>query len=256
MLNLILHCGSRQVHRELVEQSPTPHRTPTWVPIAHHRLLEQVEASLTATGLRIVNQAHALSADRMRYFGLLEVVNGDSHADYGLVVGVRNSHDKQFPAGLAVGSGVFACDNLAFSSEVVIARKHTVFIERDLPGLVDQAVGRLGDLRGLQDERIARYKTTELTDMRAHHLTIKALDARIVPVTRVPHVLREWRHPSHEEFSRDGKTAWRFMNAVTETVKGDNLLQLPRRTQALHGLLDAVCGLQPARAALPAPAGN
>ncbi|MEI7835662.1 MAG: DUF932 domain-containing protein, partial [Planctomycetota bacterium] len=89
MLNLILHCGSRQVRRELVEQSPTPPRTTTWVPIAHHRLLEQVEASLTATGLQIVNQAHALSVDRMRYFGLLEVINGDSHADYGLVVGVR-----------------------------------------------------------------------------------------------------------------------------------------------------------------------
>ncbi|MCY2929777.1 MAG: hypothetical protein NTV86_09850 [Planctomycetota bacterium] len=33
-------------------------------------------------------------------------------------------------------------------------------------------------------------------------------------------------------------------------AKGGNLLQLPRRTQALHGLLDAVCGLQ--RAPVPA----
>ncbi len=244
MLNLILHCGSRQASRELVECCPTPPPTPTWVPISHHRLLERVESSLTATGLHVINQAHALSADRLRYFGLLEVVNGDNHADYALVIGVRNSHDKQFPAGLAVGSAVFCCDNLSFSSEVVIARRHTRFIERDLPGLVDQAVGRLGDLRGLQDERIATYKRTELTDMRAHHLTIKAVDARIVPVTRVPHVLHEWRHPSHEEFARDGKTAWRFMNAVTDASKGSSLLQLPRRTQALHGLLDAVCGLQ------------
>ncbi|MCY2929802.1 MAG: DUF932 domain-containing protein [Planctomycetota bacterium] len=250
MLNLILHCGSRQASRELVERCPTPPPTPTWVPIAHHQLLERVESSLTATGLRVVNQAHALSADRMRYFGLLEVVNGNGHADYALVIGVRNSHDRTFPAGLAVGSAVFACDNLSFSSEIVIARRHTRFIERDLPGLVDQAVGRLGDLRGLQDERIALYKQTALNDVRAHHLTIKAVDARIVPVTRVPHVLREWRRPSHEEFARDGKTAWRFMNAVTGAAKGGNLLQLPRRTQALHGLLDAVCGLQ--RAPVPA----
>jgi ribonuclease BN (tRNA processing enzyme) len=32
--------------------------TPTWSPIAHHRLLEQVESSLMATGLQVVNQAH------------------------------------------------------------------------------------------------------------------------------------------------------------------------------------------------------
>ena len=191
-----------------------------------------------------------MSADRQRYFGLLEVVNGNGHADYGLVIGVRNSHDKQFPAGLAVGSAVFACDNLSFSSEIVIARRHTRFIERDLPGLVDQAVGRLGDLRGLQDERIARYKQTELTDMRAHHLVIRALDARVMPVTRVPHVLQEWRRPSHEEFARDGKTVWRFMNAVTDSTRGSGLMGLPRRTQALHGMLDAVCGLQ--RAPVPA----
>lgn len=39
-----------------------------------------------------------------------------------------------------------------------------------------------------------------------------------------------------------GKTAWRFFNAATEGLKG-NLPALPRRTQALHGLLDAECGL-------------
>ncbi|MCY2928609.1 MAG: DUF932 domain-containing protein [Planctomycetota bacterium] len=256
MLNLILHCGSRQADRQQVEHSPTPAGTPTWVPIPHHRLLERVESSLTATGLRIINQAHALSADRLRYFGLLEVVNGDNHGDYGLVVGVRNSHDKQFPAGLAVGSGTFVCDNLCFSSEIVIARRHTRFIERDLPGLVDQAVGRLGDLRGLQDERIAKYKQTELTDMRAHHLVIRALDARVVPVTRVPDVLQEWRHPRHEEFARDGKTAWRLLNAFSENFKNGNLMSLPRRTQALHGLLDAVCGLRPGRSALPVAVGS
>jgi hypothetical protein len=29
---------------------------------------------------------------------------------------------------------VFVCDNLAFSGEIKIARKHTRFIVRDLPG--------------------------------------------------------------------------------------------------------------------------
>jgi hypothetical protein len=33
------------------------------------------------------------------------------------VLGLRNSHDKRFPAGLVGGSAVFVCDNLAFSGE-------------------------------------------------------------------------------------------------------------------------------------------
>ena len=242
MLDLTLHCGARKVDRLQISQCETPARTRSWVPIGHHRLLEQVEDSLTGVGLKVVNQAHALSTDHRRYFGLLEVVNGQQHSDYGLVLGLRNSHDKSFPAALAVGAGVFICDNLAFSGEITIARRHTRFIERDLPGLVQLAVGRLGDLRGLQDQRIARYKATRLTDMRAHHLVVKALEARVIPATTIPTVVEEWRRPSHPEFTEGGRTAWRLFNAVTEAIKGRCLDALPRRTQALHGMLDAVCG--------------
>src|SRR6185312_13063801 len=145
------------------------------------------------------NEAHALWSDGLRYFGLLEVTNGHLAEDYGLVIGLRNSHDKSFPAAIAMGSSVFCCDNLAFSAEVTIARRHTRFIERDLPRIVHTAVGRLSDLRGKQDERIQAYKETELSDPAAHDLVIRAIDASVLPVTQVPDVLQEWRIPSHEE---------------------------------------------------------
>jgi len=159
------------------------------------------------------------------------------------VIGLRNSHDKTFPAAIALGSAVFVCDNLAFSAEVTIARRHTRFIERDLPRIVHTAVGRLADMRGQQDERISRYKETEISDPAAHDLVIRAVDANVLPVTQVPAVLNEWRTPAHPEFEADGKTLWRFHNAMTEVWKGRNLAALPRRSQALHGLLDSVCGL-------------
>jgi len=47
---------------------------------------------------------------------------------------------------------------------VTIARRHTRFIERDLPRVVHTAVGRLGDMRGQQDERIRTYKAMGLTE--------------------------------------------------------------------------------------------
>jgi hypothetical protein len=243
MVNLVLHCGARHVERRLVERAETPPASETWVPVPHHRLLEQVESTLAVGGMRIANEAHALWSEGLRYFGLLEVTNGEAQDDYGLVIGLRNSHDKSFPASIALGSGVFVCDNLAFSAEVTIARRHTRFIERDLPRVVHTAVARLSDMRGQQDERIQAYKDTTLTDSAAHDLVIRAIDASVLPVTQVPAVLDEWRTPSHSEFETDGKTVWRFHNAMTHVWKGRNLAALPRRSQALHGLLDGVCGL-------------
>jgi hypothetical protein len=114
------------------------------------------------------------------------------------------------------------------------------------PKLIERAVGRLGDLRRSQEQRFAAYKRLELTDGQAHDLIVQGLDARVLPLTRIPAVLREWREPRHPEFREGGRTAWRLFNAFTEGLKG-NLDALPRRTQALHGLLDAACGLAVSR---------
>jgi hypothetical protein len=243
MVNLVLHCGARHVPRSTVDEAATPAASATWVPVPHRRFLEQVETTITQSGMKVVNEAHALWNDGQRYFGLLEVTNGRSQQDYGLVIGLRNSHDKSFPAAIALGSAVFICDNLAFGGEVTIARRHTRYIERDLPRIVHSAVGRLTDMRGQQDERIRKYKETELSDPAAHDLLVRAVDAAVLPVTQVPAALDEWRTPSHSEFSAHGKTVWRFHNALTHVWKGRNLAALPRRSQALHGLLDPVCGL-------------
>ncbi len=116
--NLILHTGANSVSREQITAIKTPARTATWVPIPHNRLLEGVQATLERSGLRVVTEAHGLTNDGNRYFGLLQVANGHADTDFGLVVGLRNSHDKTFPAGLVIGASVFVCDNLSFSSEV------------------------------------------------------------------------------------------------------------------------------------------
>ena len=131
--NLCLHTGANAVDRDQVAAVPIPPRTRSWVPLAHHKLLEGVQNRLQEAGLSVVSEAHGLTRDGARYFGLLQVVNGHADNDFGLVIGLRNSHDKSFPAGLVVGASVFVCDNLSFSGEIKLARKHTVHVERDLP---------------------------------------------------------------------------------------------------------------------------
>jgi hypothetical protein len=132
---------------------------------------------------------------------------------------------------------------LSFSGEIKISRKHTRFIERDLPQLVEVAIGRLGEQRRLQETRIGAYKTYELTDSMAHDLVIRATkDIHVLPNARIPDVIDEWRAPRHHEFREGGKTVWRLFNAFSEIAKGA-LTHLPRRMMALHGLLDSHCGL-------------
>jgi hypothetical protein len=260
MKGLMLHSGAHSATREAVLAIPTPPATPTWRPVPHGDLLAGVQATLERSGLHTAEEAHGLTRDGLRYFGLLRLHNGTAGdggdggaGDFGLVVGVRNSHDKSFPAGLVVGASVFVCDNLSFSGEVKLARKHTVHIGRDLPQLIEVAVGKIGALRASQARRFDAYRTTEFTDVQAHDLLIRAVDARVLPVTRIADALAEWRAPRHREFAAGGKTCWRLFNAVTEAVKG-GLDALPKRTLALHGLLDTACGLVIPAAVEPAAA--
>jgi len=243
MANLLLHCGSHRVSREEINNAITPQRTDTWVPVAHQRLIDIVEATIEMHGFTITNQAHGIWGNGDRYFGLMELSSSQNASDYSLVLGLRNSHDKTFPASIALGSQVIVCDNLSFFGEVVLTRKHTRFIERDLPGIVAQAVGRLSEMRTQQDDRIALYKQTRIQDKTAHDLLVRAVDARIIPVTQLPLVLSEWREPSHAEFTQNGNSVWRLFNAFTESFKNRSLEVLPSRSQALHGLLDRVCAV-------------
>lgn len=238
--NLLLHCGARAAERHQIIDVPTPRPTESWTPIPHIELVNHVESTIRSNGLTVGTQAHSLTHDGMRYFGLMEIQRRVSDQDYCWVLGLRNSHDKTFPAGIVAGSSVFCCDNLAFSGEVKLARKHTRFILRDLPQLVQGAVGKLMERWHHQDSRIASYKLTDLDDRTAHDLVVRALDVGVCPNRHIPLVLHEWRMPRHEAFLP--RNVWSLFNAFTETLKG-NLTELPRRTEALHGLLDNHVGL-------------
>ena len=233
--NLILHCGANKVNRLEVNQVPTPRSTDTWQPIPHLDLVAHVERTIQSNGLIVGTQAHSLSHDGNRYFGLMEIQRTESDDDYCWVLGLRNSHDKTFPAGIAAGMTVFVCDNLSFSGEVKLARKHTRFITRDLPSIVQSAVGKLMDRWYHQDKRLSAYKFASLDDRAAHDLVIRSTDVGVCPNKLIPRVLHEWREPRHEVF--ESRNVWSLFNAFTEVLKG-NLNELPKRTLALHGLLD------------------
>lgn len=239
---LLLHCGAKRVTRLEVLKTPTPQHTRTWYPLPHSDLIDQVEEQLESAGFEITSQVHALSHGDQRYFGVLQVETSKrEHNDYSWVVGLRNSHDKSYPAGLVAGSRVFCCDNLAFTGEVRISRKHTRFAVRDLRHLTSRAVGQLGARFRKLDERIDRYRDCTLNDKQAHDVVIRALDCGAVTASKVPDVLKEWRTPTYQQFTP--RNAWALFNAMTETHKSLSPGLVLARTEALHGLFDGLVGL-------------
>lgn len=241
MSNLILHAGANAASEVDVFSVTTPEPTETWQPVPHGRLIASVQTAIEGSGFVISRREYGLFNDGARMFGVWTLTNHNNAPDYQLAIGLRNSHDKTFPAGLAVGSRVFVCDNLAFSSEIVVARKHTSRILRDLDRLVVQAVGRIVEARQLQDRRISAYKSAELTDGQVHDLVVRSIDAQVMANSYLPKVLAEYRGPRHNEFAP--RTAWSLFNAYTEIFKATNPLDLSARTTRLHGLLDLATGV-------------
>ena len=236
---LCLHAGANVIEMEQLRNVTLPDATPTWTPVAHDALVDSVKGALVASGASIVKEEHALYHGGDRYFGLLHL--GENNDGGNTVVGIRNSHDKTFPAGLSLGNHVFVCDNLSFSGDVVVARKHTRFIGRDLDRLIYAAVGKLADLRVKQAARFAAYKGRELTDPEAHDLIIRALLAHVVSGEAIAKVVGEWRKPAHEDFAP--RNVWSLFNDFTEVMKGTAPMAAVKRTMTLQGLFDAHCQL-------------
>jgi hypothetical protein len=232
----MLHAGSNAATRDEVFAAPTPEPTESHFPVPHGALIETVERNIRDSGFEITREEYGLYKNGDRMFGVLALQNGNRADDFQLAVGIRNSHDKKFAAGLAVGTRVFVCDNLAFSSEIVIARRHTRFIMDDLDRMVADAAGKIGAAHISQEARIEAYKATELDDARVHDILIRSLDAKIVPTTYLPRILNEWREPEHDDFRP--RTAWSLFNGYTEVMKRVNPMDLPKRTTRLHGLMD------------------
>tara|TARA_Y100000310_G_scaffold343113_1_gene449263 strand:- start:153 stop:905 length:753 start_codon:yes stop_codon:yes gene_type:complete len=238
-LNFMVHCGGTEVARAKLAAFDVPRATRSYVPVPHQMLSDLIEEKLGDVGYSFGKQAHAVTREGRQYFGMAELVNGRSQESWGLVAGWRSSYDKSLVAGFVVGSQVFVCDNLAFSGEVQIGRKHTRHILRDLPYLIGDAVQGTQHMAEQQVVRYDRYRAAEMKDSAVNHAIIQMLRKDIITTQKVGQVVSEYYEPSHQEHLVNGKrTNWTLFNACTEALKGTGLNNLPTRTIKLHALMD------------------
>lgn len=232
--------GARIVTEEELGDFPAPLPTATHFPIAHCSVLCRVEELLDAASFHVDRKTLMISHGGDRFFGTLDlstsIANGVT-----LSVGIRSSYDKTFPIGACFGSRVFVCSNLAFHSEVTIARRHTRFGERRYIEATALALQGLRQFEAQESERISAMKERELGTAEADSLLLRAYETNLVSTPLLPKLIAEWREPSYEEFKP--RTAWSLFNCFTHVLK-DRQRSNPQRTalktMQLHRFLSPI----------------
>jgi len=233
-------CATKESSFEQVKQVATPAATDSWQPIPHHELIEIVQERMQENGWKIEKTYHSLHRYGQRYFGLFHVKNtGADNDERGTILGLRNSHDKCFPAGLCMGNAPFVCSNLIFTNEVVLARRHTKNILNDLSQVIAKTLGKMTETWASDEQRIQAYKNYELDNSQAHDLVIRAYQNGAISKAKIADVVEQWHTPEHDDFSP--RTMHSLYNGFTHILKG-GITALPSRSLALHGVLDSQVG--------------
>ena len=233
---LVAHRGASEISRSQLDLVQPPAATATWFPIRHSDFYQLCLDMLQAQGFEVRNQKLALTKDGHRFFATLDLAARLADG-VNLAVGLRNSTDKSLPMGWCCGSRVFVCDNLAFSAEQVVMRKHTRFGQLRFSGAVENAVKVLPQFQAEETARIETLKSTALNPVQAESYMIRAAEKGIVAFPRLPDVLKEYREPSFDAFK--APTQWSLYNAFTHVLgpmSRSNPVEFTRRTIRLMSL--------------------
>ena len=222
----------------------TPDGTDSHTPIPHFSLVDETHAALERAGLEVEQEEHALARGGLRYFGGFALKGNDIKADdRRLVLGLRNAHDKSFAASVCIGNQMMVCENLCFSSDVKLARRHTKNIVADLPRVLSSAISRVVSHWSDMGKRIDAYKSIEVPKAKAADMIIDLVDAKAFPARDVYKAVKEFETPRHEEFK--GGSLWTLYNGITEHLKGGDLSKLPQRTMTVQSVFDKLAGHTP-----------
>jgi len=252
---LLLHCGAAHVTYDELADLPVPDARGSRHAV--RPFVDDVDIVLDqfkSIGARVEDTAYGvLSRDGLpaRFFGLIELrLPHVADDDFGLMVGLRGSYDQTLPRGLAVGSRVFVCDNLAFSGEVHIKTKQTTFIGRRLPRLIAQAVDRIPSLAAAQSAKFDAYRDTTIGQRAGDAMLVELVRRGTMAPSQLGVAIKEWDTPSHQEHADLDWSVWRLHQAVTQAIKPANpeRAAVPmtwQRTQVMTRFLDESISLNP-----------
>jgi len=233
--------SKNRIPSEALANLATPAGTDTHTPIPHATLVDYTRKALSRAGLEIKEEEHGLSQGDQCYFGGFAITGKEIQGDdRNLVLGLRNSHNKKFASAICIGTNMTVCDNLCFSSDIKLARRHTPRILADLPRVLSTAMSRVTSHWSNMTDRILAYQDTEITRTQASDLLIDLVDSKAFSARDVYKTVKEFEAPRHAEFK--GDTLWNLYNACTEHLKNSDMSKLPSRTMGIQSVFDKLAG--------------
>jgi hypothetical protein len=235
---LIAHRGGWIATEADIRAVPVPIEDGSYIPVPHPRLVEEVRLHLPRFGLQVMDESYALARDGAQLFGVLSCQAASGDGEYCVAIGLRNSYDKSFSVNLCAGSRVFCCDNLAFSGEAEVSRKHTLHVFRDLPEMIYRMLSSVAGLNSRHADEIRRMKTLALDVAAADHLLVESVRRDILPASSLPRVIEAYDRPKYPEFAP--RVVWSLYNAFTEVTKSRSPRAQMDSTLALSALFREV----------------
>lgn len=259
-MGLTLHAGAKAIDRHALANLPLPEaRGSRHVIRPFVEDVELVDRFLGNNGFVIAEEAFGTKTDAKgfpsQFFGVLEIkpalVGEHTPAKEGafaLSVGIRGSYDQSLPRGLAVGSRVFVCDNLAFSGEIDVYAKQTTNIGKRIEYLLADAVAKVPQLAEQQSRRFEAYRNYKINKVKGDAILVECVRMGVLNPSDMGKAIKEWDEPSHPEHAAEGKTIWTVFQAITESIKPSNqdrahVLSAWGRTIPLTNYLDKGVGL-------------
>lgn len=215
-------CTKNPASRTAIGSVKLPDATRSYAPVGNAQLVNLIQErfcdTLSPMGVVLQAERFGLTASDQRMFGVLEFAAQDTDREFSLAVGIRNSYDKTVAAGIAVGGSVFVCDNLMFDADgVVLLRRHTRFVWRDIEEMIAKAALQAWDKYQILHDHAEALQGVGLTDDRAYELFGLLYGRGVINGTQIRRARECWQKPPHAEFRNHD--LWSWYNAVNEALK-------------------------------------
>lgn len=223
--------GQNKATEAEVVQVPAVPFTNSFHPVHHRHVLDAIRSGVVATGLEIVKTDYVLANNGNRMFGVWDLSGGSDEMCWS--IGIRNSMDKSMALGITAGTRVFVCENLAFSGEFVEFRRHTKGLVCDeLEFMAYRAMKKMvGNLTKFQAWHEG-LKNFSLTERDAKILLVEIMANNIIPPSKFGRFNELYFGGVYDP------TLWGFHETVTDVLRDNNLLSLPKKNKMLNGVLD------------------
>lgn len=223
--------GTNYVSEAEVFNVPSVPFTKTFHPVHHRDFITVVKESISAVGMSIIKQEYVLSGkNQEKMFGVFDLNHGSSELSWS--IGLRNSMDKSFSLSLTSGTRVFVCENLCFSGEFLAFRRHTSGLDIDELAFMAframrQMIPRLQKFQNWHEG--LRNFILPTIDMKI--LLVEIMTNRVIPPSKFGRFNDLYANVYDDSL-------WGFHEAVTDILKGSNLLTLPKKNKLLNGIID------------------